>query len=70
MNPPWWLGASLFLTVFVVSACVTGTIVLLKPAMLYMDGKKKESLHLFLFTIIALAIIALIVGVLLLLLYR
>lgn len=62
---PGWLGPTLFLTLFIVSACVTGTMVLLKPVTLYVDGNKKEALHLFGYTVIALAIIALIVAIIL-----
>lgn len=58
---PGWLGPTLFLTLFVVSACVTGSLVLLKPAMLYADGRKREALQLFGFTVAALAAIALVV---------
>jgi heme O synthase-like polyprenyltransferase len=62
---PGWLGPTLFLTLFVVSACVAGTMVLLKPVLLYADGNKKEALHLFGYTVVALAVIALIVAILL-----
>jgi heme O synthase-like polyprenyltransferase len=60
-----WLGPTLFLTLFIVSACTTGTMVLLKPITLYADGQKKEALHLFGYTVIALAVIALVVGIIL-----
>ena len=65
IKAPWWLGASLFLILFVVSVCVTGTMVLLKPILLYVEGQKKQALHLFGYTVIALATIALIVGIIL-----
>jgi hypothetical protein len=62
---PGWLGPTLFLTLFVVSACITGTLVLLKPVLLYADGNKKDAVHLFGYTVISLAIIALVVATLL-----
>jgi heme O synthase-like polyprenyltransferase len=62
---PGWLGPTLFLTLFVVSACLTGTMVLLKPVMLYADGNKKDALRLFGYTVISLAAIALIVAIIL-----
>ena len=62
---PGWLGPTLFMTVFVLSASVTGSIVLLKPVTLYADGNKKDALRLFGYTIVALAAVALVVGVVL-----
>ena len=50
------------LTIFVISASITGSLVLLKPAMLYMDGHKKAALQLFAYTVASLAAIALLVG--------
>jgi len=41
------LGFSVFLMTFVISAAIMGTLVLGKPAMLYMDGHKKDALKLF-----------------------
>lgn len=64
---PGWLGPTLFLTLFVVSACVTSTMVLLKPITLYADGSRREALHLFGYTVVALATIALIVSAILVL---
>jgi len=69
-QPPWWLGASLFILLFVVSACVTGTLVLLKPVLLYVNGAKRDAVRLFAATVIAMAVIALVVGVVLVILYR
>jgi len=40
-----------FLTLFVLSAAVSGALVLGKPILLYMEGKKKEALQLFGFTL-------------------
>jgi hypothetical protein len=62
---PGWLGPTLFLTLFVVSACITGTLVLLKPVLLYAEGSKREAVHLFGYTVISLAVIALVVATLL-----
>ncbi len=69
-QPPGWLIGSLMLTLFVVSACATGTMVLLKPITLYMDGQKRDALRLFGYTVIALTLIALVVGSMLVALYR
>lgn len=44
------LAPLVFILLFVFSALVTGSLVLAKPIMLYMDGKKKEGFRLFLFT--------------------
>lgn len=41
----------MMLTMFVVSAAITGFLVLGKPIMWYLDGKKKESVNLFAATI-------------------
>jgi hypothetical protein len=41
-----------FLTLFVLSAAISGALVLGKPALLYMEGKKKEALQLFGFTLL------------------
>lgn len=64
-SPPWWLGASLGLTIFVISASVTGSLVLLKPLTLYLDGNKRDALRLFVYTIAALACIAVLVALVL-----
>lgn len=44
------------LTVFIVSATVTGFFVLAKPVMFFMDNKKKEAIRLLVFTLIWLVI--------------
>ena len=62
------LGPITFLLLFVVSALVVGALILGKPFMLYLDGKKKEAVSLFLatcawiagFTIVMIAIAVLI----------
>jgi hypothetical protein len=57
-QPDGMLGMILFIVLFIISACVTGSLVLLKPAMLYHDGMKKEAMHLFAYTVGFLAILA------------
>ena len=57
-----WLSPVLFLSVFIVSACVTGSLVLLKPILLYIEGQKKEAVNLFLYTIGFIALMAIIIG--------
>jgi len=55
-----------FLLLFVISASISGALILGKPLMLYLDGKKKEAIQLFgstlaflvLFLIVALIIVA------------
>ncbi|OGJ04563.1 hypothetical protein A3F97_00030 [Candidatus Nomurabacteria bacterium RIFCSPLOWO2_12_FULL_41_10] len=60
--PDTWLAPVLMLLVFIISACVTGSLVLLKPVLLYVEGQKKESVSLFVFTIGFLVILALIIA--------
>ena len=58
-----WLSPVLFLSVFIVSACITGSLILLKPILLYIEGQKKEAVNLFFFTIGFLALMAVIIGI-------
>jgi len=51
-----FLGPIAFLLLFVVSALIVGALILGKPFMLYLDGKKKEAFSLFLATGLWLAI--------------
>ena len=60
--PDTWLSPVLMLLVFIISACVTGLLVLLKPVLLYVEGQKKESVSLFVYTIGFLVILALIIA--------
>ena len=56
-----------FLLLFVLSAAVTGLLVLGKPILMYLEGKKKEAVKLFLYTVcwlFVLTIVALILGIL------
>lgn len=45
-----------FLLLFVISASISGALILGKPVMLYLDGKKKDALQLFGFTLAWLAV--------------
>jgi hypothetical protein len=47
---PGMLGPVAFLLLFVFSALVTGTLVLLPPVRLYLDGHKTEGVRLLLYT--------------------
>ena len=49
------------LLLFTVSAAITVSLVLLKPVLLFMDGQKKESLKLLLYTVAGLFLIMVIV---------
>ena len=51
------------LMLFVLSAAVTGTLVLGRPILLYLDGKKNEALKFFGFTVIWLFILTIIIFV-------
>jgi uncharacterized membrane protein len=46
---PSILGFTTFITIFVLSAAVTGSLIIGKPILLYLDGKKKEAVTLFAF---------------------
>lgn len=46
-NTPNVLGILAFLFLFVISAAVSGALIIGKPALLYLDGKKKEGIMLF-----------------------
>lgn len=50
-----------FLLLFVISASITGGLVLGKPILMYLDGQKKDAVQLFLYTIGCLASIMIIV---------
>lgn len=45
-----FLGPIAFLLMFVLSAAITGALILGRPAMLFLDGQKKEAIKLFLFS--------------------
>jgi hypothetical protein len=50
-DKPGVLGMVTFLILFVLSAAVSGVLILGKPILLYLEGKKKEALELFGFTL-------------------
>ena len=56
-KPDNFLAPVIMLTLFVLSALITGSLVLGKPIMLYFDGQKKESIKLLVYTAISLAVI-------------
>lgn len=49
-NPGLW-GPAAFLLLFVISAAITGSLVLGKPFLMYLDGQKKEAVELFVWTL-------------------
>lgn len=52
-----FLAPVIMLTLFILSALITGSLVLGRPIMLYLDGQKKEGITLLFYTIISLAVI-------------
>lgn len=64
-KPDNFLMPLLMLMIFVISAAITGFLVLGKPIRLYMEGLKKEAVNLFFITLGWLAVCAIIVAVLL-----
>lgn len=54
-----------FLTLFVLSAAITGTLVLGKPILLFLSGQKKDALTLFGATIVSIVILLAILFVIL-----
>ncbi len=50
-DPPAPFGMVILLTLFVTSAAVSGALILGKPLLMYLDGKKRESVELFAFTL-------------------
>jgi hypothetical protein len=57
------LAPIIFLTLFVLSAAITGGLVLGKPVLMYLDNQKNAALRLFIYTLcwLALAIIILLI---------
>jgi branched-subunit amino acid permease len=53
-----------FLTMFVLSAAVTGSLVLGKPVLMYLDNQKSDAIKLFVYTVcwLALAVVILLVS--------
>jgi len=58
-----FLGQVMFLMLFIISALITGGLVLGRPIFLYFEGDKKQSLQLFFWTGFWLAIMTIIVFV-------
>lgn len=56
----FWMPVALLL-LFVLSAAITGLLVLGKPIVLYLNGSKKEAVRLLLYTLASLCIIMIIV---------
>lgn len=56
-------GPVAFLLLFVLSAAIVGLLVLVRPALLYLDGQKQEGIKLLLYTIGWLFVITVIVFV-------
>lgn len=54
-------GPFFFLLLFVISAAITGALVLGKPAMLFASGQRAEAVQLFLYTLLCLAVLAIVV---------
>ena len=55
------LSGVAILLLFVISAAVTGFLILGRPVLMYLDGAKKEALKLFYLTIAGLATIAILI---------
>ena len=60
---PNWLVMALLLIIFIISACITGALVLLRPILLYIEGQKNEAVRLFGYTVGILVVIVVLVGV-------
>jgi hypothetical protein len=50
-NNPGVFGILAFLLLFVISAAISGALILGKPSLLYMEGKRRDALELFVFTL-------------------
>ena len=59
---PGVLTGVLMLLVFVISASITGSLVLLRPVLMYLDGSHREAVKLLVSTIAALVAIAIVVA--------
>lgn len=60
-----FLGATLFLLLFVLSATIVGSLILLKPITLYLENQKKEAIRQLIYTIVSLVIITIFVAIIL-----
>lgn len=61
-QPDGWLAFALAIVLFIISASITGSLVLLKPILLYFDGERESAVKLFVYTLVFLAILALVIG--------
>lgn len=61
-KPDTWIGPALALIVFIVSACITGSLVLLRPILMYVEGQKKDAITLFMYTVFSLAGVGILIG--------
>jgi len=59
-GPDTFVAPIIFLLVFVISAAVTGYLIIGRPALLYLDNHKPESRKLFKFTLLFLVFFALV----------
>ena len=60
-EPDGWLGSIFLLVTFIISACITGSLVLLKPILLFIENQKRHAVELFLYTLGFLVVIAVII---------
>ena len=60
-DKPGVLGIAFMLMLFIISACITGSLVLLRPVLLYVDGQKKDAVKLFAYTVLSLFVVAVVV---------
>lgn len=56
-----FLGPVAFLLLFIMSAAITGALVLGRPVMLFLDRQKKEAIKLFLFSVGWLLVITIVI---------
>jgi hypothetical protein len=66
LRPAPGVSIIIFLLVFIISATICGTLALGYPAMLFFEGKKIEAVKSIVWTVVWLAIIAMVIGLLVL----
>jgi len=54
-------GPVVFLLLFVLSAAITGSLVLGRPILMYLDNRKAEAVKLFIYTLVSLFVILVII---------
>lgn len=64
-KPDNFLAPAFMLIMFMVSACITGGLVLGLPIILYLDGQRRRAVMLLIYTISALIIIAILLALIL-----